>query len=160
MGSSSQSRIEPWSAALGVQSLGQWTTSEVPQSYFSMSDWTELNWSLVDQKQVLEAGGFGRLLGITTHSIYFAKYKDMNNATEDATFWILEEVVMVTTNNGFWPQIQLNHSANIYWAPDMYRHWARQWAHQDKKDIICVLDETFTCKSMNVVIGGLKIKVT
>ena len=57
--------------------------------------------NLVDQKQVLEAGGFGRLLGITIHSIYFAKYIDMNNATEDATFWIFQEVVMVTTNNGF-----------------------------------------------------------
>ena len=42
----------------------------------------------------------------------------------------------------------------------MYRHCARERAHQDKKDIICVLDETFACKSVNVVTGGLKIKVT
>ena len=79
---------------------------------------------------------------------------------EDATFWIFQEAVKVITNNGFWLQLQLNHSANIYWAPDMYRHCARDWAHPDKKDTICVLDETFTSKSVNVVIGGLKIKVT
>ena len=52
-----------------------------------------------------EAGSGSRWVWeITRHYYTFyllAKYTDMNNATEDATFWIFQEVVMVTTNNGF-----------------------------------------------------------
>lgn len=65
------------------------------QSYF------RIQLSLLDRKKLLKADGFGRSVGVVTHSSYFAKYKDTDNAMEDDPFWIFQEAAMGTTNNGF-----------------------------------------------------------